>query len=160
LDRVLCSFEQCELWSLSRVGVSTNVVLNKEYTSKERATGNFCDEKKGVDLAGLLENERRKSSKFVFPHFISVAVNGLKVSVIVWATNSSAIDSFVSAEAGLLSIFLKKKIDSLICSIHCERVGHTRIAIGGGKLSPSNCPFCFKYVLYLYWINRVLLNQV
>ena len=64
-------------------------MLNKEYTSKERATGNFCDEKKGVDLAGLLENERRKSSKCVLPLilFIFVAVNGLKVSVIVWATN-------------------------------------------------------------------------
>ena len=94
----------------SHVGVSTNVVLNKS-TYREaksaRATGNFCDEKKGV-WSSLLENERRKSSKF----YLLCEWIELKVSVIVWATNSSAIDSFVSAEAGLLSIFLKKKIPS------------------------------------------------
>jgi len=40
----------------SHVGVSTNVVLNKEYTSKERATGNFCDEKKVFDLVSWKMN--------------------------------------------------------------------------------------------------------
>ena len=57
--------------------------------------------KKGVDLAGLLENERRKSSKCVLPLilFIFVAVNGLKVSVIVWATNSRSLHMILEASS-------------------------------------------------------------